>query len=88
MVAIFSTMNGIQAGDPAKLAKGLIKVVNSKDAPVRLLISKGAIPTVDACYKARYTEFEKWQRDSTLKKPVSIVLLRIPNSKNNKILSL
>lgn len=61
MAKAFSTMNGTQAGDPAKLAKGLVKVVNSEEAPVRLLISKGAIPAVDAYYKARYAEFEKWQ---------------------------
>lgn len=64
MAAVFSTMNGTQAGDPAKLARGLVKVVNSDDAPVRLLISKGAIPAVDAYYKARYAEFEKWQEVS------------------------
>ncbi|MET6999474.1 hypothetical protein [Chitinophaga defluvii] len=53
-------MNGTQTGDPTKLAKGLIKVVNSEDAPVRLLISKPAIPAVDTYYKNRYAEFEKW----------------------------
>ena len=61
---LFSEMNGNQAGDPAKLAKGLIKVVNSEDAPVRLLISKGAIPAVDKYYKTRFAEFEKWQEVS------------------------
>lgn len=64
MAAIFSTMNGTQAGDPVKLARGLVKVVNSDDAPVRLLISKGAIPAIDAYYKARYAEFQKWQEVS------------------------
>ncbi|MBL4561600.1 MAG: SDR family oxidoreductase [Labilibaculum sp.] len=58
---VFRIMNGTQAGDPAKLAKGLIKVVNLEDAPVRLLISKAAIPAVDAYYKNRHAEFEKWQ---------------------------
>lgn len=58
---VFDTMNGTQSGDPAKLAKGLIKVVNSDDAPVRLLISKAAMPGIDAYYKNRYAEFEKWQ---------------------------
>ena len=61
---LFRTMNGVQAGDPAKLAKGLIKVINSDDIPVRLLISKAAIPAVDAYYKSRYAEFEKWQEVS------------------------
>lgn len=61
LVNVFRTMNGTQSGDPAKLAKGLIKVVNSEDAPVRLLISKPAIPLIDTYYKNRYTEFKKWQ---------------------------
>lgn len=61
---IFRSMDGTQSGDPAKLAKGLIKVVNSGDAPVRLLISKAAIPAVDAYYKNRYAEFQKWQQVS------------------------
>lgn len=58
---IFRNMNGNQAGNPAKLAKGLVKVVNSENPPVRLLISKGAIPAVAAYYKTRVAEFEQWQ---------------------------
>lgn len=61
---VFRTMNGTQSGNPAKLAKGLIKVINSENAPVRLLISKPAIPAVDAYYKNRYAEFENWQEVS------------------------
>jgi NAD(P)-dependent dehydrogenase (short-subunit alcohol dehydrogenase family) len=61
---IFRQMNGNQAGDPSKLAKGLIKVVNSENPPVRLLISKGAIPAVDNYYKTRYAEFQLWQEVS------------------------
>lgn len=62
--SIFKGMNGKQAGNPAKLAKGLIKVVNSENPPVRLLISKGAIAAVDSYYKTRYAEFEQWQNVS------------------------
>lgn len=58
---VFRVMNGTQAGDPSKLAKGMIKAVNSENPPVRLLISKQAIPAVDNYYKTRYAEFEKWQ---------------------------
>jgi NAD(P)-dependent dehydrogenase (short-subunit alcohol dehydrogenase family) len=58
---IFRDMNGNQAGNPAKLAKGLVKVFNSENPPVRLLISKGAIPAVAAYYKTRFAEFEQWQ---------------------------
>jgi NAD(P)-dependent dehydrogenase (short-subunit alcohol dehydrogenase family) len=57
----FRDMSGNQAGNPAKLAKGLVKVVNSENPPVRLLISKEAIPVVAAYYKARIAEFEQWQ---------------------------
>lgn len=58
---VFNTMNGTQSGDPSKLAKGLIKVVNSPEPPVRLLISKPGITSIDTYYKNRYAEFEKWQ---------------------------
>jgi len=57
-------MNGTQTGDPAKLAKGLIRAVNAANTPLRLLISKPAIPAVEAYYKNRFTEFEKWQHIS------------------------
>ncbi|MCD8193494.1 MAG: SDR family oxidoreductase, partial [Tannerellaceae bacterium] len=57
---VFRTMNGHQAGNPAKLAKGLIKVVNTENPPLRLLISKVSIPAVKEYYKNRYAEFEKW----------------------------
>lgn len=61
LAKVFRTMNGTQTGNPAKLAKGLIKVVNSENPPLRLLISKPAIPAVEAYYKNRFAEFEKWQ---------------------------
>ncbi|MGI4762484.1 MAG: SDR family NAD(P)-dependent oxidoreductase [Janthinobacterium lividum] len=61
---VFRKMNGTQAGDPAKLAKGLLKVVNSENPPVRLLISKVSIPVIDTYYKTRFAEFEQWQHVS------------------------
>jgi NAD(P)-dependent dehydrogenase (short-subunit alcohol dehydrogenase family) len=61
LAKVFRTMNGTQTGNPAKLAKGLIKVVNSENPPLRLLISKPAIPAVEVYYKNRFAEFEKWQ---------------------------
>lgn len=57
---VFRTMDGHQAGNPAKLAKGLIKAANTENPPVRLLISKVSIPAVKAYYQNRYAEFEKW----------------------------
>jgi len=60
----FRMMNGTQTGNPEKLAKNLIKVVNSENPPLRLLISKPAIPAVEAYYKNRFAEFEKWQEVS------------------------
>lgn len=62
--SIFRTMNGKQSGNPAKLAKGLMSTVESGDAPLRLLISKAAIPAVDNYYKTRIAEFEKWKQVS------------------------
>lgn len=61
LAQIFRTMNGNQAGDPAKLAKGLVKVVNFENPPLRLLISKGAIPAVENYYNTRFNEFEHWK---------------------------
>lgn len=57
---VFRTMDGHQAGNPAKLAKGLIKVVNTENPPLRLLISKVSIPAVKEYYQNQYAEFEKW----------------------------
>ncbi|WPU93679.1 SDR family NAD(P)-dependent oxidoreductase [Mucilaginibacter sabulilitoris] len=64
LAQIFHTMNGNQAGDPAKLARGLVKVVKSENPPLRLLISKGAIPAVETYYKTRFAEFEHWKEVS------------------------
>lgn len=61
---VFRQMNGSQKGNPRKLAKGLIEVVDSPNPPLRLLISKSAIPAVDSYYKSRYAEFLKWQEVS------------------------
>lgn len=61
---IFADMNGNQAGNPAKLAKALIKVLNVENPPLRLLISKGAIGSVESYYKSRFAEFEKWKEVS------------------------
>lgn len=62
--SILRTMNGKQSGNPAKLGKGLMSTVESGDAPLRLLISKAAIPAVDNYYKTRIAEFEKWKQVS------------------------
>jgi NAD(P)-dependent dehydrogenase (short-subunit alcohol dehydrogenase family) len=58
---IFQGMDGNQSGNPAKLASGLVEVVNSENPPLRLLIGKSSITAVDTYYKNRFAEFEKWQ---------------------------
>ena len=58
--AHFAEWDGQQDGNPVKLAVNLIKVLEDKDPPFRLLISKSAYPVVDAYYTKRYAEFQKW----------------------------
>lgn len=56
----FVEWDGKQDGNPAKLAKHLIDVMEHENPPFRLLLSKSAYPAVDAYYTARYAEFQKW----------------------------
>lgn len=57
----FTTWDGKQAGDPAKLAIALMNTLELEDLPLRLLAGRMAVEQVDAYYKARYAEFEKWK---------------------------
>ena len=63
--AHFVEWDGKQDGDPVKLARNLIRVLQDKEPPFRLLLSKSAYPAVDAYYVKRYAEFKKW-RDVTV----------------------
>lgn len=61
----FVGWDGKQDGNPAKFAENLLKVMNSDSPPLRLLISKSAVPAIDDYYKKRYAEFEAWKHVST-----------------------
>lgn len=53
--------DGVQEGDPEKLAKNLFLALNSDEPPFRLLLGKSAFGAIDAYYKKRYEEFLKWK---------------------------
>jgi hypothetical protein len=46
-VANWTSMNGKQAGDPAKLADALIKLVSQDEPPVRWVAGADAVQTVE-----------------------------------------
>lgn len=60
----FTKWDGKQDGNPEKFAIALMKGINADEPPFRLLISKSAVPAVDAYYTARYAEFKKWEEVS------------------------
>jgi NAD(P)-dependent dehydrogenase (short-subunit alcohol dehydrogenase family) len=57
----FVSFDQKQTGDPARLAKALMKVAYTKNPPLRLLCSRFALNAVDAYLKNRYAEFDAWR---------------------------
>lgn len=53
-----------QPGDPVKLAKVLIKTLNSSNPPLRLLAGKAAVDAIDKYLNERRLEFEVWREVS------------------------
>jgi NAD(P)-dependent dehydrogenase (short-subunit alcohol dehydrogenase family) len=64
---MYVSFHGKEPGDPARLAKALIKVANDSNPPLRFLVGKGMVGAVDHYYKTRLTEYETWREisDST-----------------------
>jgi NAD(P)-dependent dehydrogenase (short-subunit alcohol dehydrogenase family) len=60
----FEALNQKQPGDPAKLAKALMTVVNAPNPPLRLLAGKAAVNAVDQYLTARRAEYEAWHEAS------------------------
>jgi NAD(P)-dependent dehydrogenase (short-subunit alcohol dehydrogenase family) len=60
----FSSLHQNQPGDPAKLAKAIIAVVNSPNPPLRLLAGKAVVNTVDQYLTARRAEYAVWRETS------------------------
>lgn len=53
-----------QPGDPAKLAKALMTASNAPNPPLRLLVGKAAVDSIDKYLKERRSEFETWREVS------------------------
>jgi NAD(P)-dependent dehydrogenase (short-subunit alcohol dehydrogenase family) len=60
----FASLNQTQPGDPAKLAKALMTVVNASNPPLRLLAGKAAVGAVDQYLNGRRAEYEAWREIS------------------------
>ncbi|GMX61123.1 oxidoreductase [Paenibacillus elgii] len=50
-----------QPGDPAKLAKALMKVLNDSNPPLRLLAGKRTAESIDQYLHGRLSEYETWR---------------------------
>jgi NAD(P)-dependent dehydrogenase (short-subunit alcohol dehydrogenase family) len=61
----FVSLNHKQPGDPEKLAKALMTAVNASDPPLRLLVGKATVDTIDQYLNARRSEYEAWREVST-----------------------
>jgi NAD(P)-dependent dehydrogenase (short-subunit alcohol dehydrogenase family) len=57
----FASLNQTQPGDPARLAKALVTVVNAPNPPLRLLAGKAALGPIDQYFEARRAEYEAWR---------------------------
>lgn len=55
---------GEQYGDPAKLAKALMKVINDANPPLRWLAGKGMVGAVIQRFQQRISEYEAWREVS------------------------
>jgi NAD(P)-dependent dehydrogenase (short-subunit alcohol dehydrogenase family) len=57
----FNSLNENQPGDPVKLAKALMTVVNASEPPLRFLAGKAAVSAVDQYLNGRKLEYEAWR---------------------------
>jgi NAD(P)-dependent dehydrogenase (short-subunit alcohol dehydrogenase family) len=64
---MYVSFHGKEPGDPARLAKALIKEANDSNPPLRFLVGKGMVGAVDQYYKTRLNEYDAWREvsDST-----------------------
>jgi hypothetical protein len=51
-------MNGLQGGDPAKLAAALVKLSDSSDLPARFIAGADAMAAVEAKLKTIQTQID------------------------------
>jgi len=64
MRAGFASLNRNQPGDPAKLAKTLMTVVDAPNPPLRFLAGKAAMAAVDQYLDGRRAEYDAWREVS------------------------
>lgn len=57
----FTEFDGIQPGDPKKLAKALASTLKEKNPPLRLLCGRYAAKSIDEYMQARRKEFDTWR---------------------------
>lgn len=65
ILELLQNIEGRQEGDPNKIADLIVKLANSDDVPVRLILGIDAEKRVQYAEKIRTEEAEKW-RDLTL----------------------
>lgn len=56
----FTSYDGIQAGNPAKLAQALMTVIENPNPPLRLLCGRYAVQSIDQYMKDRRIEIDQW----------------------------
>jgi NAD(P)-dependent dehydrogenase (short-subunit alcohol dehydrogenase family) len=61
----FSSLHQNQPGDPMRLARALMTVVNAPNPPLRFLAGKAAVNAVDQYFAAREEEYKAW-RDTSI----------------------
>ena len=57
----FTSSDGIQPGDPKKLAQVLVNLLKNDRQPLRLVCGRYASKSIDAYMKARREEFDAWR---------------------------
>jgi NAD(P)-dependent dehydrogenase (short-subunit alcohol dehydrogenase family) len=57
----FEERNGLQPGDPAKLAEAILRLADESNPPMRFLAGTVAVTAAEEKLGAMRTEFEKWR---------------------------
>lgn len=63
-IEFLNGLMGKQPGDPAKAAKAMIKVVESNDPPLRLVLGKPALDAIREKFQMVEEEMKKWEQVS------------------------
>jgi NAD(P)-dependent dehydrogenase (short-subunit alcohol dehydrogenase family) len=58
----FEARNGLQPGDPAKLAQAILQLAEEPNPPMRFLAGSVAVTAAEEKLATMRTEFEKWRR--------------------------